>query len=455
MRFPQLRYYILLPPLILLVATVNPSVAYGFTLQQNTGASKIKILKPVLPQDRKLPFGGKLTIEVEVFDKVGNKLAAVPVKWQLASETDEPFVYIGKVVNGATMNSVELIWRPGPPGAKAPSKIQVVARADEAMTIESFNYDSPDSVDAIIMFSKEAIEIQPGGMDTVKLTARAKEDERILKDAQFTTELADPALSNLVKVIGPDKDNVITIVGLYGDPSKPVPFKDSALVVHTQHATKTLPLKYVGEPVKTVWEVLPSEIVGDNYGRAITRNYFCAEVTIQNYSGADIALAGLVFDRVVNDVHVYDPVSSYSTVRGTLAKRKLTHPRTLTLAVVDAVGSLMTGFNPYFHNDAHKANYSTFIDVISNPLAKGLSLVWKDSYPDEVNRFESDVLKDDKNIANGTTFKTKIFFPKRLLFTDKDPKRNDPAEVRKALGQLIVLGYKFQRGSLTEMSRTR
>ena len=206
--------------------------------------------------------------------------------------------------------------------------------------------------------------------------------------------------------------------------------------------------------MKTIWELIPDEILGDNFGRSIKQNYFGIEVTIQNHSGSDIALAGLMFERSVNKELVLSPVSSYPTVKGSLSRRKLTHPRALTLGIVDAVGSLMTGFVPFFHNDTHKANYSSFIDIISNPLAKGLASAWKDAYPDEVARFDQDVLKDDKNIANGTTFKTKIFFPKRLLFEDKDPKRNDPAEVRKALGQLIVMGFKFQRGSLGNLSRT-
>ena len=48
------------------------------------------------------------------------------------------------------------------------------------------------------------------------------------------------------------------------------------------------------------------------------------------------------------------------------------HPRTMTLAIVDGLGSLLTGFNPFFHNANHAKNYSQFIDILSNPLAKGL-----------------------------------------------------------------------------------
>lgn len=422
--------------------------------------AKIVVLKP---RPLELPIGGTLRIEVEVFDAQGNRLRGTNVKWQLVRPEDEAFVYLGTVKNDATTNSVELVWRPGTPAAKAPSEVQLIATAGDALTVQSIQYKSDSPVDAVITFEPAQVEVQPGMTATTKVTVRAKEDDRILRDVKITKEeLADPEMAKLVKVIGPDKDNTITFIGLFADPAKPKPLLNSVLVVHAAGATKTLPIRYVGEPVKTVWEIIPPEIVGDNFGRTIKQNYIGIEVTIQNYSGSDISLAGLAFERCLNnkivpkncskDQLVLSPASSYGTVRGSLARRKLTHPRALTLAIVDGVGTLMTGFTPFFHNDAHKANFSTFIDIISNPLAKGLASVWKDAYPDELARFDQDILKDDKNIANDATFKTKIFFPKRLLFSDKDSRRNDTAEMRNALGNLIVFGYKFQRGALTNLS---
>jgi len=436
---------------LLLISIGSPNIVASQT--QPSAPAKIVFLKP---KPFELAVGGTLKIEVEVLDAQNNRLRGTQVKWQLAKADDEAFVYLGTVKNDAQTNSVELVWRPGAQGAQPPSEVQLIARAGDALAVESIKYNSATPEEAVITFEPAIVEVEPGMTVTAKATVRAKKDERILENIKITREeLADQGMAKLVKVIGPDKDNTITFIGLFGDPTKPVPLIDSALVVHAAGATKTLQVRYVAEPIKTVWELIPQEIVGDNYGRTIKKDYFGIEVTIQNYSGSGIALAGLLFKRRVDNQDVLSPISGYSTVRGSLAKRKLTHPRTLTLGIVDGVGGLMTGFNPFFHNDAHKANFSTFIDIISNPLAKGLAGVWKDAYPDEVSRFEQDVLKDDKNIANGETFKTKIFFPKRLLFKDDDPDRKDPAKIRKALGTLIVMGYKFQRGSLTALSQTR
>ena len=109
-------------------------------------------------------------------------------------------------------------------------------------------------------------------------------------------------------------------------------------------------------------------------------------------------------------------------------------------------GSLMTGFNPFFHNVNHAKNYWQFIGILSNPLAKGLEKAWKDPYPDELSRFEQDVLHDDKIIAKDGTLKTKIFIAKRDVFPDKHSNRDDLRAARKTLGTLTLIGYKFQKG---------
>ena len=115
----------------------------------------------------------------------------------------------------------------------------------------------------------------------------------------------------------------------------------------------------------------------------------------------------------------------------------------------------MTRFNPFFHDLNHKANYSTFIDIISNPLAKGLATAWKDPYPDELARFEENVLKDDKVLSEDDHFKTTIFYPKRLLFPNDDKKRDDLNEVRARLGELVVYAFKIEPGARREVSRTK
>jgi hypothetical protein len=396
-----------------------------------------------------LAVGGSEKICGLVFDAQGNRVQGAEVKWRLAKDSDDVFVYPGRVTNTAAENCIEILWRPGAAGVEAPDEVQLIAYADGAVETITIKYKVPPSEDYEIELDKKELEIQPGETSALKATVKSAKDGRILK-VKVKPQLADDTAAKLIKIIGPDKDNNITLVGVLGDANTP-PIFNTALVVSAAGAYKSIPIRYRRDPIKTVWDILPPRIVGDNYGRTLKNDYYCIEVTIENNSGSDIALAGLFFNH---DGWVR-PVTSYSTVHGSLAKRKLTHPRSLTLATVDAVGSLMTGFNPFFHNESHAVNFSQFIDIVSNPLAKGLASVWKDSYPDELARFEQDVLKDDKNIKNGETFKTKVFFPKRALFINNDPRREDFIAVRQELGQLWVMGYKFQRGPYQNFSPTR
>ena len=288
---------------------------------------------------------------------------------------------------------------------------------------------------------------------TVKATVQVKDTHQILKE-DVSAELSDSAAGNVIKILE-IKDNVITLVGLYGTTSQSS--VKTALVVRAPGAFNTLPISYLRNPVRTTWDIIPPNICGDNFGRTIRSDYYCINVSIENNSGSKLALAGLEFQPPCNTSPCSPkPPMSYGIVHGSLAKRKLTHPRAMTLAIVDGVGTLMTGFNPFFHDLNHKANYSTFIDIISNPLAKGLAAAWKDPYPDELARFEENVLKDDKILGDSDTpFKTTIFYPKRLLFPNGNPNRDNLDMVRQKLGELVVYAFKIEPGSRQEVSRTK
>ena len=253
-----------------------------------------------------------------------------------------------------------------------------------------------------------------------------------------------------------DKQTV-TVIALEGDEQNPTPpTLRTALVITAKGKSKktVVPLTYLRDLANIDWTILPSNIVGDNYGRTIRKDYYCVEVTIQNNSDSDLAVAALRFVRQGDEIG--RPNTSYTTAHGSLARRKLTHPRTMTLAIIDAAGSLLTGFNPFFHNLNHAKNYSQFIDILSNPLAKGLEKAWKDPYPDELARFEQDVLHDDKMIKANDTLKTKIFVPRRgLCFEKPDGKCDTLKEVRDALGKLELRAYKFQRGPVVSVATSR
>ncbi len=400
-----------------------------------------------------LPAAAKKTVRAYAMDKQGNRIRDGEVKWQLAEPRLEAFVYLGRVVNDGDVNSVELLWRPGKPEMEFPEAVQVIASSGPALAVLTVNYRPPSVSNYKITFDsndKKSLQVSPGSSDTLKITVHSENDQIV--DVKPTVEVAEEEGKALIKAsVGPDK-KTISALGLYGSPETSGPTSlSTALVIRAAGAVLMVPIVYQRDAAVVDWDILPPNIVGDNYGRTITKDYYCIEVTIQNNSGSDLALAGLRFENGA----VRRPNTSYDTVHGSLARRKITHPRAMTLAIIDGMGSLMTGFNPFFHNVNHAKNFSQFIDILSNPLAKGLDKGWMDPYPGELARFEHDVLRDDKIIPNAAIFKTKIFVPKRALFTNEgeDKKnRENLTKVREALGKLWVLGYKFQKGPVQNIA---
>ena len=212
--------------------------------------------------------------------------------------------------------------------------------------------------------------------------------------------------------------------------------------------------------VDIMWSVIPDKIVGQNYGRTIERNYYCVELVIGNNTGYSLQIVSVGFAVPLTDAELLNeawakagssrsasskageakglkdrddqknaeaeklphstrflriPNSSYRMTRGSLESRHLLYPRSLVLGTITALGPIFTGFTPYFHNVNHRSNFSEFINIFSNPLEKGLELVWPDPRDAQRNRFDDQILRDGLILANNISTRSMVFFPKTLL----------------------------------------
>jgi hypothetical protein len=407
------------------------------------------------PNRVELPIQGRATVKAYVLNARGNRIQNAEINWELSDPDHEAFVQVGPNLNKDGVNSVEISWLGGRSGLRTPSEVKLVARSGEkARAIKIIQYQTAAPEVAKITADAKQIMLQPGDTATINVTVRG-DDDKLLKDVDLEAEIADANAKKFL-LVTTDKQTV-TVIALEGDDRNPTPPSlRTALVINTKGKSKktAIPLTYLRDLANIDWTILPSNIVGDNYGRTIRQDYYCIEVTIQNNSDSDLALAALRF--VGENEELGRPNTSYTTVHGSLARRKITHPRTMTLAIIDAAGSLLTGFNPFFHSLNHAKNYSQFIDILSNPFAKGLEKAWKDPYPDELARFEQDVLRDEKMIKANDTLKTKIFVPKRGLCPDQqDGNCKTIDDAKAALGQLQLRAYKFQRGPVLSVATSR
>lgn len=267
--------------------------------------------------------------------------------------------------------------------------------------------------------------------------------------------------------------------------------------------------------VDIMWSVMPKGIVGDNFGRKLKNDYYAIEVVIGNNSAYNLQIVSVGFElptdtkiqgyiernarnriarktgRRSTDPDVVReqqqqkgrkldtpasqtvataqlqtetppadgserktilPSSSYRITRGSMEAKHLTSARTLVLSSITALGPIFTGFTPYFRNVNHRANYAEGINIFSNPLEKGLELVWPDPRERQRERFDDQVLRDGLIIRNNTQIRTLVFFPKDLLRLPGDVEnereyqawRNNAREVRERLGNLIIIGDVIQ-----------
>jgi len=393
-----------------------------------------------------LTVGAKQTIFAEVHDQSGNRLFGTNVQWKVVRPEHRKFVLLGPALNTANTSSVDIAWGAGDAATPPPSQVLIVAICGPAVAQLNVNYKGVASPDVDIAFDKPDLDVDPGESVTLKVTVTRHSDGGKIPKPGISAELTSPDAKKVITVN--TDDDTITLTGLNSQ-SDTAALVASALAVHARGKTETIKVTYHRDPVQVFWQVLPPNIVGDNYGRTIKKDYYCIEIVVQNYSGSDLALSAVAFDLRGNKPR---PTTSYAIVHGSLERRKLTHPRQMTLLIISGLGVLMTGFNPFFHDLGHRANYSTFIDILSNPLEKGLSAGWQDSYPGELARLEQDTPKDNQLVKKDDSIKTRVFFPKRALFANDIADRDDPQKVQYYLGNLIVFGYKFQRGPLRRIT---
>ncbi len=245
--------------------------------------------------------------------------------------------------------------------------------------------------------------------------------------------------------------------------------------------------------VDAMWTLLPDSVVKDNYGRSTAKNYYGIQVVIGNNSGFDMQVVGMGFvtrlwpkggdsqhahaaateyfdepciepaatatsqpdDATKPDkAHppsygsgcVQIPALDHRLVRGTIEKEQVFGKRAKTLGLLTGVGTLSTGFLPFFRAANPKANFSTLTSVLNGQFKEGFNLAVPDLTVRQLNRLENQVMHDELTISNNGQERTVIFVPKGLFDRlDESGKKIEkrimlPAEVTRRLGELILVG---------------
>lgn len=217
--------------------------------------------------------------------------------------------------------------------------------------------------------------------------------------------------------------------------------------------------------VDVMWSVVPDKITNHNFGRGVQKHFYCIEVVIGNDSGYDLQLSSVGFTLPALKGQYRIPNSGYRTVRGSLEAFGEVAPRKLVVSGLKMLGPILTGFLPFFHATNHLANFSGAINVISNPIEKGLENVWPDLLPTQLDRLADQTYRDDVStktiIPNNVQARILTFIPKRLVCpdlktcpfperTDKPLEANNVQDVMRALGEIVIVGQQ-----ITHVNRIR
>ncbi len=429
--------------LVILLISSTSGAAFGQRVRQKPQAASISFDNA----DPKLTPKKTVEVKATVLDQYGHVMPDAKVTWENVDQpAGSPLTFSGSL-NKA--NTLVITANEGNDTVAERITTRVTAVSGDASHDLTVVYEStPTPVPAKITLTPAKVDLDSDGEATIN-AALADADDKALHGNKVTWALAKPELSEFVSlgtVVNDKTTNSITLIGRVSKKKTKAP-DVITLLATAGNAVGVVTINYkapeeTGE-IETTWSVVPPRIAADNFGKTIADDYYCIQVAIDNHSDSDIALGSLKFKPAGATQPI--PTSYFPIVQGSLARRKITHPRAIVLAAIDSMGSLMTGFNPFFHNVNHAKNYGQFVNIISNPLAKGVAAVWQDPYPIEMANFSAAVLKDDKIIVKDSpTFKTVVFIEKRNLYPNKggdSQDRNDPIAVRNKLAELLV-GFK-------------
>ncbi len=315
-------------------------------------------------------------------------------------------------------------------------------------------YSQNPSANSIITLSPPSPGLNPGDMKQITASLmNGAVPVATVDNTKFAWKLADQTHVAHIQIL--PVNNQLTVVGLNSPagvirpPSIPVivTYIDAAIPVNLSgvlNVALTLPT------VTATWDVLPKNVCKHSFGSSVGNDFYCIEVTIANHSGFDLQLADVSF-KLQGAAPAGTPpagptVSStgYNVVRNTVQRRNMFYPRSMVLSIITALGPVLTGFTPYFHNVNHRGNFTEGINILSNPLEKGLEKAWPDPTGRYLDNLNGIVLREGVIIPNNSLpMKTRVFYPKKNLVVPKAD-RDNPVKVREALGNLNLDGTAVQ-----------
>lgn len=202
----------------------------------------------------------------------------------------------------------------------------------------------------------------------------------------------------------------------------------------------------------------------DVFGRRIAKHYYVIAVNLGNNTGFDLQInkIGFITTRKISVPKLVDgrpvfengsPVMvedllaitaiDRSLVRSSIERDQTIGPRAIALNLLGGVGTLTTGFLPFFHALGPRANFSSFSSLFNGQLKDGFTAGVPDLTIAHLNRLDNRLVMDqDFVLPNNSERNTVVFVPRATLKLPGS-ECNDLLKVKEMLGQLVLVGRKI------------
>jgi hypothetical protein len=129
-------------------------------------------------------------------------------------------------------------------------------------------------------------------------------------------------------------------------------------------------------------------------------------------------------------------------VRQSIVREKDFGRRALALNMIEGIGTLATGFIPFFKVTNTQANYSTLTSILGNQFKEGFKSAVPDLTVAQLGRLDEEINRDGLTIQHNRSERTVTFIPKGVLYYafDNNEDRKNPGKIMAKLGDLIVVG---------------
>ena len=222
----------------------------------------------------------------------------------------------------------------------------------------------------------------------------------------------------------------------------------------------SLPVSTVARPqVDISWKVLPRRATADSFGGKVSGRYFAVEVVIGNNSGYDLQISSVGFQphAAPDGATPFEaplPSDSYNVVRSTVEKEQQTGRRAMLVNAIRGLGPLLSAASAFYSNLGNQGKYNTAVGMFSNPLEKGLELVYPDRTLQQLVGLDTRALRDSVIVPNNLSQRMLVFISREVVECRSRKHRAkspgdlriahasdfNPAAVMNALGNLVLVG---------------